>query len=171
MPRALIVLAVLVLGACAPAQMRLPASLAQASVRTDLVGIGGLPGGRFTAGEYSGTFERSLDRWSFGEAVARRGHSDFTIAGPQVSSTIEARCDMRENAVDLGLAEMTVQPMAYRCDFAAEGRPMPARFELKEVIGGGTAITRSERHGEIALGGETVRFRSVHHIAGTRCRA
>ncbi|GGD94937.1 hypothetical protein GCM10011515_13420 [Tsuneonella deserti] len=126
-----------------------------------------MPGGHFTAGEYRGTFDRSLDRWSFGGAIARRGHSDFTIAGPQISSTIEARCAMREHALDLGLAEVTMQPMAYRCDFTAEGRPIPARFELQEVVGGGSAITRYERRGEIALGGEMVRFRSVDHIAGT----
>ena len=75
---------------------------------------------------------------------------------------------MREHALDLGLAEVNTRPMAYRCDFTAEGRAIPARFELQEIVGGGSAIVRSERHGEIALGGETVRFRSVHHIAGTR---
>ncbi len=167
MPRIVPLLACIALGACTPAQMRLPASLTQASVRTEIAGIGGWPSGRFTAGEYSGAFTRSLERSSFAEAIARTGHSDFTIAGPEISSTIEARCDMREHAIDLGLAEVTVQPMAYRCDLTAEGRPIPARFELQEVVGGGSAITRYERRGEIALGGEIVGFRSVHHLAGT----
>lgn len=168
MPRTLPTLAFFALGACAPAQMRLPSSLAESSTRTELVGIGGMPRGSFTFGNYNGSFDRSLDRWSFGEAVARTGHSDFTIEGPGISSTIGARCDMREHALDLGLAEVTTRPMAYRCDFTAEGRAIPARFELQEIVGGGSAIVRSERHGEIALGGETVRFRSVHHISGTR---
>jgi hypothetical protein len=153
--------------ACAPAQMRLPASVAEQSVRTEITGIGGRGRGQFIAGDFQGDFSRSLDRWSFLDLIARGGHSDFTIAGPQISSSIEARCDMREHALDLGMAEVTMQPMAYRCDFTAEGRPIPARFELQEVVGGGSAITRSERRGEIALGGETVRFRSVHHISGT----
>ena len=153
--------------ACSPAQMRLPASLAEQSVRTEITGIGGRDRGQFLAGDFHGNFTRSLDRWSFLDLIARGGHSDFTIAGPRISSSIEARCDMREHAVDLGMAEVTMQPMAYRCDFTAEGRPIPARFELQEVVGGGSAITRYERRGEIALGGETIRFRSVHHLAGT----
>jgi len=168
MLRILPVFACIALTACAPAQMHLPASLAQQSVRTELTGIGGWPSGRFSAGEYTGVFDRSLDRWSFAEAVERTGHSDFTVAGPEIGSTIEARCDMRERALDFGHVEVTTQPMAYRCDLTAEGRPIPARFELQEVVGGGSAITRSERRGEIALGGEVVRFRSVHHLAGTR---
>ena len=157
----------LFLGACAPAQMRLPSSLAEGLTRTEFVGIGGRPEGRFTAGAYTGSFDRSLERFAFDGAIARTGHSDFIIAGPEISSTIEGRCGMREHAVNLGLAEVTVQPMAYRCDLTADGRAIPARFELQEVVGGGSAITRYERRGEIALGGEIVGFRSVHHLAGT----
>ena len=74
---------------------------------------------------------------------------------------------MREHAIDLGLVEVTTRPLAYRCAFTAEGRPIPARFELQEVVGGGTAITRYERRGEIALGGVTVQFHSLHHLAVT----
>lgn len=167
MLRPLVLFAVLALGGCAAAQMRLPAALSEASTRTEITGIGGKPSGRFVAGAYAGDFNRSLDRWSFLDRIARTGHSDFVVAGPEISSTIEARCDMRERAVDLSLAEMTVRPLAYRCAFTAEGRAIPARFELQETVGGGSAITRYERHGEIALGGEIVRFRSVHHLAGT----
>lgn len=164
---AISVTACLMVAACAPAQMRLPGTLAEASIRTEIVGLGGRDRGRITAGAYQGRFARSLDRWSFLEAVAREGRSDFTLAGPEISSTIEARFEMREHALDLGIAEVTVRPLAYRCGFTAEGRTIPARFELQEVVGGGSAITRYERRGQIALGGETVQFRSVHHLAGT----
>ena len=160
--------ACLALAGCTQAQIRLPATLAVAGKTTEITGIGGRLSGTFVAGSYSGRFARGLERASFADGfVARSGGSSFVIAGPEISSTIEADCGMREHAVDLGLAEVTVRPLAYRCSFTAEGRSIPARFELQEVVGGGTAITRYERAGEIALGGETIRFRSLHHIAGT----
>ena len=167
MIRLFVLLGSIALSGCTAAQLRLPSALADASIRTEISGIGGRPSGQFVAGAYTGSFDRALERWTFADTIARTGHSDFIIAGPEISSTIEARCAMRERAVDLGLAEVTVQPLAYRCAFTAEGRAIPARFELQEVIGGGSAITRHERRGEIALGGETIRFRSVHHLAGT----
>lgn len=162
-------LACLLLAACTPAQMRLPSSLGEAPVRTEIVGIGGRASGQFTAGSYGGVFDRSLDQWSFGEAaIARNGHSFFSISGPEISSTIEGHCGMRERALTLGSGfEMTVRPMAYRCEFTADGEPIPARFELQESNGKGLAAFRYERRGEIALGGEIVQFRSVHRISGT----
>jgi hypothetical protein len=156
------------IAACAPAQMRLPTTIAESSVRTEIVGIGGRDRGQFTAGAYHGSFDRSLERWSFLEAIAREGHSDFTLAGPGLGSPIEGRCGMREHAVGLGSGvEVTVRPMAYRCDLFTNADTAPARFELREVVGGGSAITRYERRGQIDLGAETVRFRSIHHLAGT----
>lgn len=165
--RAVLLALTAALAACTPAQMRLPAALGDSGERLEFTGIGGGQRGQFVAGPYSGRFDRSLERFSFAPLAQRSGHGDFIISGPEISSTIEGRCDMRERALDFGSVEMTVRPMAYRCDFTAEDRPIPARFELQEVVGAGSAITRSERRGEIALGGEVVQFRSVHHLAGT----
>lgn len=167
MKRATTLAACLAVAACAPAQMRLPSSLAEASVRTEIVGIGGRDKGQFTAGAYHGTFDRSLERWSFLDAIAREGHTNFTIAGPGLGRPIEGRCGMREHAVGSGGIEITVRPMAYRCDLLGGAGKVPALFELHEVVGGGTAITRYERRGTMALGGQVIRFRSVHHLAGT----
>jgi hypothetical protein len=156
------------LAGCTAAQIRMPATLSEVAPATEISGIGGRPSGAFAAGPYSGKFERALERASFLDgSIERTGGSRFTVAGPEISSTIEADCGMREHALNLGIAEVTTRPLAYRCSFTAEGRAIPARFELQEVVGGGTAITRYERQGEIAVGGETIRFRSLHHIAGT----
>ena len=160
--------ACLALAGCTQAQIRMPEALTGMTWFNEFTGIGGAPSGTFEVGPYSGHFARGLERAAFTDgSIERSGASRFTIAGPEISSTIEADCGMREHALDLGLAEVTTRPLAYRCAFTAEGRAIPSRFELQEVVGGGTAITRYERAGEIALGGETIRFHSLHHIAGT----
>ena len=74
---------------------------------------------------------------------------------------------MRESSLDLGVVEVTTRPMAYRCEFAADNRPLAASLELQEFNGTGAAMTRYERRGRIVLDGETVEIRSVHHLAGT----
>ena len=152
------VLGALALAGCASAQMSLPNNLATAS-RTEFRGIGGWAKGDFTAGAWSGTYERSATRLSYLDPlVENRGHSEFTLASAG-TEPLEGRCRMRTNSVDLGLLEVTTKPMAYRCDLG------DGYLELQEVTGG--HINRYERRGRILFGGETVEIRSVHHIAGT----
>jgi hypothetical protein len=155
----------LAVSACAPAQMRLPDTFA-ASTRTEFVGFSGWNRGEFTAGAYAGDYERSADRLSFFDTLrSNTARAEFTIAGPEIGSTIEARCRMRERSIDTGLVEVIYQPMAYGCDFTADGHVFPARFELQEVHS--DALKPYQRRGEIALGGEIVQIRSVHAIEGT----
>ena len=159
------------LAACSsiqPAQMHLPESLS-ASSKTRITGFNGWNTGKFAAGPYNGSYQRSeggmalFDTW-----IERSGKARFAIAGPEISSTIEAQCRMRERAIAVSdSVEVTTNPMAFRCEFEADGRAFPARFELQEVTGGGTAAYRYERRGEIALGGEIVQIRSVHDLVGT----
>ena len=148
----------LMLAGCASAQMSLPNNLASAE-RTEFKGIGGWSKGHFTAGAYSGSYERSATKLSYLiPLVENRGHSEFTLESAG-GEPLEGRCRMRENSVDLGLVEVTTRPMAYRCE-------LPAGFlELQEVTGG--HINRYERRGRIELSGEAVDIRSVHHIEGT----
>ena len=163
MRRVLSIAAVLALAGCASAQMRLPENLA-AATRTEFHGIGGWAKGDFSAGPWSGTYERSAEQLSYLiPLVENRGHSDFTLerAG---SEPLAGSCRMRENSVDLGLVEVTTRPMAYRCEFVS-GRATPGYLELQEVNGG--HINRYERRGRITLGGEAVEIRSVHHLADT----
>ncbi|MEN3971902.1 hypothetical protein WJS89_04410 [Sphingomicrobium sp. XHP0235] len=171
MHRYLASFSVLALASCAaikPAQMHLPADWTAIST-TRFTGFNGWNTGKFGASDYYGTFQRSEGRLAyFDTLVQRSGSARFTVAGPEISSTIEARCRMRERALDLGRGiEVTTKPMAFRCDFTADGIPISARFELQEAIGAGTAAYRYERFGEIALGGEIVQIRSNHDIEGT----
>jgi hypothetical protein len=167
MRRFLPLLVIVALAGCASAQMRLPDNLASAS-RVEFEGIGGWRSGTYTAGAYSGRYERSSDRLSyFGTVNEARGHSEFTIAGPDMPEAMAGRCRMRESSVDLGLVEVTTRPMAYRCEFSAGERQPTAWLELQEDNGPGTPINRYVRYGRIALDGETVDIRSVHHLAGT----
>ena len=160
--------ACLALAGCTQAQIRMPEALTGMTWFNEFTGIGGASSGTFEVGPYSGHFARGLERAAFTDgSIERSGGSRFTIGGPEISSTIEADCRMREHALDLGVAELTTRPVAYGCSFTAEGRAIPARFELQEFFGGRSAIVRYERRGEIALGGELVSFRSIHHTAGT----
>ena len=151
-----------------PAQMRLPATFSSTET-TRFSGFSGWNTGTFEAGDYAGTYNRSEGRMAlFDTWISRSGKARFTVAGPEISSTIEADCRMRERALNLGDGiEVTTRPMVFGCDFTTGGRAFPARFELQEVTGGGTAAYRYERYGEIALGGELVQIRSVHDLAGT----
>mgnify|MGYP000162077376 CR=1 FL=1 len=163
---------VTLLGACSivePARMRLPSDLAETSVRQPFAGIGGGTRGRFEVGAYHGSFTRSERRLAvFDVFVKNHGHTSFVMSGPAIGSTIEAACKVSEKRIDLGIAEFETRPMAYRCDFTADGRPFPVRFELQEVRRGlGGALSRRERHGEIALGSETVQIRSIHRLDGS----
>lgn len=152
-----------------PAEMRLPQNLADRSVRLPMDGFTGWTHGRFRTGDWYGGYERSEERLEFFDTFVRNsGHSRFTIEGRGVSSSIETYCRMREKVLDFGFAEFKPKRMSYRCEFTAEGREIPARLELQEVRNGlGGILNRSERRGEIALGGNTVQIRSVHKLAGS----
>lgn len=163
-----LICSVLALSGCAAAQMQLPTSLSGAgAVRTEFTGITGWTHGRFAAGPYSGGYERSAERLSFPGFTDKSGHSEFTIAGPEIYSTIEGFCRMREHEIDAHFVDVTVNPMAYRCEFSADGIPIPAWLELQEVNRLAAPLNRYERRGEIALDGEIVQIRSVHHIDGS----
>jgi hypothetical protein len=169
MQRLVILAAALLAAACAPAQMRLPAGLAASGQVLGIEGIGGGNTGRFYVGPWQGSFRRSEERLAVADAfVTNRAGAGFIIEGPGISETIEAACRMREKVIDLGALAVSPQPMAYACEFSAEGRAFPARFELQEARTGlADALSRRQRIGEIALGGEVVQIRSVHKLAGS----
>ena len=158
-----LLLGAVALSACAPAQMRLPSSLAAAE-RVEFEGITGWERGDFHAGDYSGGYERSAERIGFFEIKENRGHSAFVVEGPEIGSTLEGFCRMREGSLDFGLVEVIDRQMAYRCEFTAEGQPVPAYLELQESHA--NVWRPYARRGEIALGGEVVQLRSVHDIVG-----
>lgn len=166
------IIAALLAAGCAgiaPAEMRLPPALAAQGKVLSFEGIGGGNRGRFYVGGWQGSFTRSEERLALFDAfVTNRGHADFVIEGPGISWTIEADCRMRERLIELEPLSFTPAPMAYACRFTADGQPFPARFELQEARSGlADALSRRQRQGEIALGGEVVQIRSVHRVEGS----
>lgn len=152
-----------------PAKMRLPAELAEGGETLAVRGIGGGNTGRFTVGEWQGDFKRSEERLAIFDAfVTNRAGAGFVIAGPGISETIEADCRMRERLIEIDVLSFNPGRMAYACQFTAAGRAFPARFELQEARTGlADALSRRQRRGEIALGGEVVQIRSVHKLEGS----
>lgn len=150
------------------AQMRLPAAVSANSDRVPITEMSGWRNGNFAVGDYRGSYRRPLDRLSIARLFERTsGQADFVIEGPGISTTIESRCDVRERALTLGDVEFKPGRMALRCDFTAEGRAIPARFELQESRRfGADILTRNARRGEIGLAGEIVQFRSIHGVEG-----
>lgn len=166
--------AMLLIAGCSavpPAEMRLPPALAGQPRQTlPIEGLGGGGDkGRFYIGPWQGSFTRSEDRLAvFDALVTNRGHAGFVMEGPEISWTIEADCRMRERVVEVGAVSFTPAPMSYACRFTADGQAFPARFELHEVkTGFADNLSRRQRRGEIALGGEVVQISSVHKIAGS----
>lgn len=173
MQRLALIAAALTATACnalPPAEMRLPPGLATQGETLRVEGIGGGNRGSFRVGGWQGSFTRSEERLAlFDSLVTNRASAGFVIAGPGISDTIEADCRMRERVVELDVIVFTPQRMAYACRFTAGGgRAFPARFELQEArTGFADALSRRQRRGEIALGGEVVQIRSVHKLEGS----
>jgi len=172
MQRLTIGAAALLASACSgfpAAEMRLPPPLARDAQALPVEGIGGGNKGTFSVGGWQGSFTRSEERLALFDAlVTNSARARFVIVGPGISDTIEADCRMRERVVEISVLSFTPQRMAYACQFTADGRAFPARFELQEARTGlADDLSRRQRRGEIALGGEVVQMRSVHKIKGT----
>jgi hypothetical protein len=152
-------------GAIRAAHMVMPSELAAAeTIPIESIGYG--RSGDFRVDGYTGIFTRSADRLRFGDTYQRRsGHTDFALHVPMTGQNLEARCDMREATIQIGIIAATPQRMAYGCDFTSGGRPVAAGFELREVVHGIETLKR-ERAGVMALGGIRVVIRSVHRLQG-----
>ncbi len=166
------ILAALLVAGCSglpAAEMRLPPALAGQGKVLPFEGIGGGNCGRFYVGPWQGSFTRSEERLAVFDAfVTNSAAAGFVMEGPGISWTIDADCRMRERVLELAPVSLTPAPMAYACRFTADGRAFPARLELQEVREGfADALSRRQRIGEIALGGEVVQIRSVHRVKGS----
>lgn len=159
--------AALSLSACAgisAAQMARPAAL-QSAASIPIYGIGGGETGDFAAGQYNGSFSRSATKLSFFELYNMRdGGAKFSLRGPEFTSGIEANCVMKERTVTIDIVEFKPAPMAYGCDFRADGQRVAAMFEVQESAPG--LSNRQERRGEMMIDGAVLDIRSVHDIAG-----
>jgi hypothetical protein len=168
------VLATQPLSAQRTARMDLPEDFAARAERIEIDGFGGRNEGRYTLGELSGEFTRIESRFAIGDPLyaQNRGRSSFTLAGPGFDGTIRAACEMRREAVTIGVITFDPDKMSYHCSF--EGAPTPASFVLAEPEPENLRarmITLSARRGEATLGDVTLAIRSVHGYAGSRVQA
>ncbi len=158
----------LFVASCAPAQMRLPAGLADGGTRIVIEGVNGPTKGAFVAGPYSGSFDNSMSRSPLllGDRK-RQAWTSFTIRGGALTEPVTANCEVTSRSIDLGSTEITTAPVTYGCLFERGGQRLNARFELREVMGREASAFREERAGEIGFDGREVRFHSIHSIEGT----
>jgi hypothetical protein len=134
------------------------------------VAVDGMNAGRrgsFTAGEYSGDYERSATRLElFGDfAVFDRGRARYTVnnVGAQ---PLSARCTVRKTSMTISIVGFDPKPLAYECDFDEQGKGVGVRLTLQESSDG-VKTMQAERRGRIDYNGTTLTLRSVHAVEGS----
>jgi hypothetical protein len=156
--------------------MELPEELA---ARTEWLGIDGFGGrneGRYTLGELSGEFRRIESRFAIGDPlyVQNRGQSSFTLTGPGFDGTVGASCEMRRQAVTIGVLTFDPDKMSYHCSFEGTAAPIPATLVLAEPEPANMRarmLALSDRRGEAVLGAVKLAIRSVHRYQGSRIQS
>jgi hypothetical protein len=153
-----------------PARMVLPAPLSTDAQMLTIEGIGGWHRGTFSTGSYRGEFERSATRLAFLDPLyeQRNGRTLFRLHSTSGEGTTQAECRMKERTITISVVEFKPKPMAYRCDFERDGRPLAAQFELLEVRESvGSAFLQRERRGEMSLDSVALAIHSAHEIEGS----
>jgi hypothetical protein len=155
------------------ARIALSPSLQAGTHAEKLVGICGASHGRFEAGDFAGTFQRSDTRLAIFDQIfeQRGGYSRFSLWGPGISDTLEADCRTREQTVSLSIMSFERRPMAYSCIFSHGGRPVTGSLELhahREGVSG--MLMKEARRGEIALDDVVLQIRSIHRAQGSPVR-
>ena len=159
-----------------PARMELPDDFAARTERIGIAGFGGRNAGRYTLGELAGEFTRIESRFAIADPVyaQNRGRSSFTLAGPGFDGSVAASCEMRREAVTIGVITFDPEKMSYHCSFEGTAAPTPASFVLGEPEPENfraRMLALSARRGEATLGDITLAIRSVHRYAGSRLTA
>lgn len=160
-----------VLAACSIREGRIavPSQLAEEAERLELRGMGGGRSGGFDLAGNRGLFTRRADRLGIFDPlfVGHRGGGSFTIAGPATGRALAGRCAYREAKVDVGPFSLTPQRLAYRCEFARDGRPIEAELVIEDPQSAfGTLHGRSERRGMLWFEGQRITVRSIHRDQG-----
>ncbi|MDG2535495.1 hypothetical protein P6144_17670 [Sphingomonas sp. HITSZ_GF] len=147
---------------CTPLQMRPPATPFDQTEEAVLHGIDWQEAGSFTLAGSSGRYARGAGYDWFGDVMELRGGAGFVAAGDGITGELSAACN--SSATDMGSGALTIRTrnIAYRCRFARDRHPIPARLVLDER----TALL-DRREGHIELGGARIELRSEHHMLGS----
>lgn len=148
-------------GAIQPARMSLPADLAARSERIELRGLGAGTQGSAPVLGRTLSFQRSASRLSLFDDLARTDRSALQWRwGSEPAVTADCRAKRRTNAI--GVVEVVGKPLEIDCRFEPEG----ARLILQETQGS-TRTLRSERSGQLTVGGIRWSVRSIHTPQGS----
>jgi hypothetical protein len=157
------------------ARMAVPEDFSARAERIHIDGFGGRNEGHYTFGDHSGDFTRIESRFSIGDPLyaQSRGKSSFTLSGPGFADTIDAQCEMRRQAVTIGVVTFDPEKMSYHCSFEGAAAT-PASLVLAEPEPENLrarVLALSDRRGETRLGDVTLAIRSVHRYADSRLLA
>lgn len=150
-------------GCVRDAHIATPSSLAAATDRLELRGMGGGTSGRFTLASSAGRFTRGADRLDYGGYVEQRGGGSFTLSGPEVGGTeLSGRCRFDQGKADFGSVSVGTEPFLYTCSFAREDEAIAGELVLEAA----PHLYKEKREGSLRFGGERIALRSVHQDQG-----
>ncbi|QWC57907.1 hypothetical protein F7D01_13295 [Erythrobacter sp. 3-20A1M] len=150
------------------AHTRLPAEFGPEPDRIELVGLQGPQTGAYTAGAYSGRYDRYASGTRIlGAFAAKNQHAGFSITGPGITPALVADCMMSEQSVQSERVEVLTAPMSYRCTFSQGGEPARATFDLHETNEAAGTSLGYKRDGTFRYAGAAFEIRSEHRLQET----
>lgn len=167
---ALAVAAVALLAACAvpkAARMERPAAL-QGLAEERLEGVGAGRSGRWQLAGMEGQFERSADRLSFFDAVARDRATVRLTWRTAAGHSGEMSCKAAQTEVTAGSIQATARPLGVDCTMRAAQADRTERAGTLRLEGRAAAAgSRQERSGRWSAGETALDIRSVHRVEGS----
>lgn len=152
------------------ARIKLPAGLAERTERLDLTGIGGGRAGKIALGASTGEFNRKADRIGIVDPLFARnyGGGAARLSGPETGGELTASCRFSRAQSSLGPVSISTRRLTYTCTFDRAGKPIAARFELRDRDGAlGSPDGRDAREGVVMFEGVELRMRSLHKPDGS----
>ena len=166
---ALLLGAVLAGGCVRDARIAMPADVQARTERIELRGMGFGERGGFHLGAAPGTFTRkSLQTRLDDVYVQNIGGGSFDVAAARGGDRLSGRCGFHEEEFDSGLVVAPGLRLAYGCEFARNGTPIPGGLLLKEVPTSRSILAGRTRAGGLEIGGLTLQVRAIHDMAGGR---
>lgn len=166
---ALLLGAALAGGCVRDAHIAMPADLQANTQRIELTGMGFGERGDFHLGSAPGTFtRRSLQTRLDDFYIQNIGGGSFDVAAPEGTARLSGRCGFHEEEFDSGVIVAPGLRLAYGCEFARDGVPIPGGLLLREVPTSRSILAGRTRAGELEVGGVTLQVRAIHEMEGGR---
>lgn len=156
----------------ATARIELPAELDASAEHLPVSGFGGRNKGTFEFAGYHGEFTRGESRLGIFDPlfVANRGKSSFTLQRAGSDYAVSGTCQMKKNAVTIGIVTLDPKKLSYVCDIRSSGTAQTATLVLGQPKAKGFKerfLAKDLRRGELQLNGHYLTMESVHNYKGT----